>query len=159
MSDMYLVIVFLRTEIIAEKQGYDGDQVSDWQFHELSSEADDKGHDQEIGEIKQVFPGPYPFHIVHDDQVEVQVEYGYHPGEEEIPPEVQVIGYDEDIGGAEIDERADIEAETEIGNDANEMCYEYQQDELVEPDRLFPFGRGMLIPQPGIDYILIEGSA
>jgi hypothetical protein len=32
-----------------------------------------------------------------------------------------------------------------------------QQDKLVEPDGLFPFGRVMLIPQPGIDYILVKG--
>jgi hypothetical protein len=63
-----------------------------------------------------------------------------------------MIGDNEDIGGAEIDQGADIKAETEIGNDAHEMRYEYQQDELVEPDRLFPLGRR-------IDYVLIKGLA
>jgi hypothetical protein len=158
MSDMNLVIVFLRTLIITEQHGNDGDQVSDCQLRELPSETDDKGHDQEIGKIKQVFPGLYPLHIVHDDQVQVQIEYGYHPGKEELPPEIQMIGYDKDISGTEVDEGADIEAETEIGNDAYEMRDQYQQDKLVEPDRFFPFGRGIFLPDPGIDNILVKGS-
>ena len=38
------------------------------------------------------------------------------------------------------------------------MSDEDEQDELVEPDRLLPFGRSIFIPQSGIDYVLIEGS-
>jgi hypothetical protein len=37
------------------------------------------------------------------------------------------------------------------------VCDQDQQDELIEPDSLFPLGRGILVPQPGIDYILIKG--
>ena len=68
-----------------------------------------------------------------------------------------MIGDDEDIGSAEIDQGADIKTESEIGDDGHEVRYQDQQDELVEPDGLFPFGRVMLFPQPGIDYILIKG--
>ena len=58
-----------------------------------------------------------------------------------------MIGDDENIGGAEIDERADVQAENEIGDDADKVCYEDQQDELVEPDRLFPLGGSIVIPE------------
>ena len=50
-----------------------------------------------------------------------------------------MIGNDKNIGGAEVDERAYIETKNEIGDDANKVRHEDQQDELVEPDRLFPF--------------------
>ena len=72
---MDLVIVFLRTFIVAEQQGNNGDQVGSRQLHDIPSKADDKGHDQEIGKIEQVFPGLYPFHVIHDNQVQVQVQY------------------------------------------------------------------------------------
>ena len=52
-----------------------------------------------------------------------------------------MVGNNENIGGAEVDERADIQTENEIGNDADKMCHEDEQDELVEPDRLFSLGR------------------
>jgi hypothetical protein len=76
MSDMYLVIVLLGALIIAEQERNDGDEIGGRQLHEFSPEADDKGHDQEIREIEQVFAGLYPLHIVHNRQVEVQVQYG-----------------------------------------------------------------------------------
>ena len=69
-----------------------------------------------------------------------------------------MLGNDKDIGGAKIDQGADIKTEHEIGNDGYEVRYQDQQDELVEPDGLFPLGRGIFIPEPGIDYILIEGT-
>ena len=37
------------------------------------------------------------------------------------------------------------------------MRHEDQQDELVETDRLLSFGRGVILPDPGIDNVLIEG--
>jgi hypothetical protein len=86
MGDMDLVIVLLRALVVAEQHGNNGDQVRCRQLHDIPPEADDEGHDQEIGKIEQVFPGLYPFHIIHDDQVQVQVEHGYHPGEQELPP-------------------------------------------------------------------------
>ena len=58
-----------------------------------------------------------------------------------------MIGQDKDVGCAQVDQRADIETEGEIGDDADEMRYEYQQDELVEPDRLFPFVGRIVLPQ------------
>ena len=58
-----------------------------------------------------------------------------------------MVGNNENISGAEVDERADIQTENEIGNDANEMRHEDQQDELVEPDRLFPLGWGVIFPE------------
>lgn len=68
-----------------------------------------------------------------------------------------MIGNDKDIGGAEIDQGADIKTENEIGDDGYEVRNQDQQDELIEPDGLFPLGRGILLPQPGIDYILVKG--
>ena len=67
-----------------------------------------------------------------------------------------MIGYDEDIGRAEIDKCADIKAEAEIGDDANEVGDEEEQDELVEPYGLLSLGRGMFILQSGIDYIVVK---
>jgi hypothetical protein len=68
-----------------------------------------------------------------------------------------MIGDDEEIGRAQVDQRADIEPKTEVGHNAHEMRHKDQQDELVETDRLLSFGRGVILPDPGIDNILIEG--
>ena len=67
-----------------------------------------------------------------------------------------MIGEDKEVGRAQVDQRADIETEDEIGDDADEMRDEDQQDELVEPDRLLLFGRGIIIPEPGIDDVRIK---
>ena len=68
-----------------------------------------------------------------------------------------MIGNDKNIGGAQIDQGADIKTKSKEGDDGNEVRDQDQQDELVEPDSLFTFGRGILFPQPGIDYILVKG--
>ena len=68
-----------------------------------------------------------------------------------------MIGDDEDISRAEIDQGADIKTKSKVGDDGHEVRDQDQQDELVEPDGLFPFGRVMLCLQPGIDYILVKG--
>ena len=68
-----------------------------------------------------------------------------------------MIGDDEDIGGAEIDQGADIKTKSEIRDDRYEVCNQDQQDKLVEPDGLFASGMGIFLPQPGIDYILVKG--
>jgi hypothetical protein len=159
MGDMDLVVVFLGALIVAKQEGHHGDEIGGEQLRIFSSEADDKGHDQEIGKIKQVFPRPDPFHIIHDDQVQIQVKDGYHPGKQVFTPQVQVISYDKDIGGTQVDKCADIKTETEIGDDAHEMRDKDQQDELVETNRLLSLGRGIFVPDPGIDNVLIKGPA
>ena len=68
-----------------------------------------------------------------------------------------MIGDDEEIGGAKVDQRADIKPKTEVGDDADKVRDKDQQDELVEPGRLLSFGRGIFLPEPGIDNILIKG--
>ena len=68
-----------------------------------------------------------------------------------------MIGDDEDISRAEIDQGADIKTKSEEGDDGDKVRNQYQQDKLVEPDGLFAPGIGILIPQPGIDYILVKG--
>ena len=68
-----------------------------------------------------------------------------------------MIGHDKDIGSAEVDERADIETETEIGDNADEMRNKDQENELVKTGRLLSFGRRVILPDPGIDNVLIEG--
>ena len=59
---------------------------------------------------------------------------------------VEMIGNDENIGGAQVDECADIQPKNEVGDDANKMRHEDQQDELVEPDRLFPLRGSIVVP-------------
>jgi hypothetical protein len=66
-------------------------------------------------------------------------------------------GNNEEIRGAQVDQRTDIKPKTEIGNDADKVSYKDQQDELVETDRLLSFGRGVILPDPGVDNILIKG--
>jgi len=155
---MNLVVIFLRTLIETEQQANDGDQIRKGQLPETLRKADDKGHDQEVREEEQVFPRFYSFHIIHDRQVEVQVQHRQEPGEEKMPPQVEMIGYDKDIGRAKIDQRTDVKPETEIGDDTDEMRDEDEEDELVEPDRLLRLGSRIVIPEPGIDYIFIERS-
>jgi hypothetical protein len=158
-GDMDLIVVFLRALIIAKKEGNHGNEIGGGQLRVFPSEADDKGHDQEIGKIKQVFPGPDPFHIIHDDEVQVQVKHGHHPGKPVFTPQVEVIGYDKDIGSTQVNQCADIKTKAEIGNDAYEMRDKDQQDELVETNRLLSLGRGIFVPDPGIDNVLIKGPA
>jgi hypothetical protein len=68
-----------------------------------------------------------------------------------------MIGDNEEIGGAQVDQRADIKPKTEIGNDTDKVSYKDQEDELVKADRLLSFGWRVILPDPGIDNILIEG--
>jgi hypothetical protein len=68
-----------------------------------------------------------------------------------------MIGDNKKIGCAQIDQRTDIKTKAEIGNNANEVRNKDQQDELVKSDRLLSLGRGVILPEPRIDYILIEG--
>jgi hypothetical protein len=70
-----------------------------------------------------------------------------------------MIGYDKDIGSTQVDQCADIKSKKEIGDDAYEMCDKDQQDELVETNRLLSLGRGIFVPDPGIDNILVKGPA
>ena len=68
-----------------------------------------------------------------------------------------MIGDDKDIGGAKVDQRADIEAKTEIRDYTDKVRYKDEKDKLVETYRLFPFGMGIVFPNAGIDDIFIEG--
>jgi hypothetical protein len=117
----------------------------------------DKGHDEEVREIEQILPRPDTFHIVHDHQVQVQIQHGHDPGQQKFPPQVQMIRHDKEIGGAQVDQCADIQLETEKGNDAYKVRDEDQQDELIESDRLLSLGCGILLPDAGIDNVLIKG--
>ena len=67
-----------------------------------------------------------------------------------------MIGYDKDVSRAEVDQCADIEAKTEVGDNTDKMRYKNKENKLVETYRLFPFGMSILFPKAGIDYILIE---
>ena len=67
-----------------------------------------------------------------------------------------MIGDNEDIRRAEVDQCTDIQAKTEIGDNADKMRDKNEEDELVETYRLFPFGMSILFPETGIDDVLIE---
>jgi hypothetical protein len=82
MGNMHLVIVFLGAGIKREQEGDHGNQVRESQLLKIFPEADDKCHYQEVREIKKVFAGPEPFHIVHDDQVKVQGQNGNYTGKQ-----------------------------------------------------------------------------
>jgi hypothetical protein len=68
-----------------------------------------------------------------------------------------MVRHDKNIGGTQVDQRADIKLKTEVGNDADEVRDKDQQDELIETDRLLSLGGGVFLPDAGIDNILIEG--
>jgi hypothetical protein len=68
-----------------------------------------------------------------------------------------MIGDNEEIGRAEVDQCTDIKPKTEIGDDTDEMRDQDQENELVKTGRLLSFGRRVILPDPGIDNILIEG--
>jgi hypothetical protein len=76
-----------------------------------------------------------------------------------VPSQVQLIGHYKDIGGAQVDQRTDIQTITEIGNDADKIGYQDQQDELIKSDYLLPVGNRRLFSQAGIDNILVKGFA
>jgi hypothetical protein len=76
-----------------------------------------------------------------------------------MPSQVELIGHDKDIGSAEIDQRADIQPITEVGNYADKIGDKYQQYELVKSDYLFTVGNRRLFSQAGIHDVLIEGFA
>lgn len=143
--DMHLVMVFLRAPVEAEEDAGDRRPIGEEQLAEIAGEADDEGHDQEVGEEEQKLSRPESFHVVHHREVKIEVQHRYHACQQIAFAEIEVIGHDEDVGRAEIDERADIETEIEIRDDADEVSDEDQQDELIESYRLFPFGGGMLV--------------
>jgi len=80
MGNMHLVIVFLWAGIKGKPEGNCRDEVGESQLLEILPETDDERHYEEVREIEQIFTGPEPFHIVHDNQVKVQVQNGYHTG-------------------------------------------------------------------------------
>jgi hypothetical protein len=143
---MYLVVVLRRALKIAEQHAGEGERVGEDELADAAGKADDEGHDQEVGEKEQVFPGPETFHIVHDGEVKVEIQHGQDPGQLELSPQVEMIRYDEEIGRREVDQGADKEAETEVGDDADKMRNKDEENELVEPDRLFPFSGSIVIP-------------
>ena len=57
-----------------------------------------------------------------------------------------MIGEYEKISGAEIDQCADVKTETEVGDYADKMRGEDQENELIKANRFLPFYWGMLIP-------------
>lgn len=144
-------MVLLRAKVEAEEAAGDRHATGKDQLAKIAGEADDEGHDQEVGKKEQVFSRPESFHVVHRREVEIEVQHRYDASQQIVSAVIEVVGDDENIGRAEVDERTDIKTEDEIRDDTDEVGYEDQQDKLVEPDRLFPFGRGMLLLEPGID--------
>ena len=142
---MHLVVVLLRALIVAEQQAGHGHQIGKDQLLHIPGEADDKRHDQEVREEEQVFPCLKAFHIVHDREIEVEVEYGQHPGQQVFFAKVEMVGYDKDVGGGQVNECADVQSEKEVRDHAHKMRDKDQQNELIEPDRLLFLGRGMFV--------------
>jgi len=157
MGDAYLVMVLHRAKLEAEKHGEERDEVDEGQLEKILPEIDDKGHHQEIRKIEKVFARSAPLHIVHDGQVEVQVQDGKQPGQKEASPQVKMIGYDKKIRRRQIDQCADIKTIGKVADDTNEIRDEREQDELVEPYRLSSPGYGIVCSQARVDDILIEG--
>jgi hypothetical protein len=133
---MHLVKILLGTYFKTKGHRNNGKHVDEYQFPEIPFETDDKGHYKEIREIEQVFSCPQSLHIVHDDQVEVQVHDGQDPRQLKLSSLVKVKSQDKEISRAEIYKCADIQAIREIGDDAYEIGDQCEQDELVEPDHL-----------------------
>src|ERR1700722_8340965 len=159
MSDMDLVIVFLRTQIVTEQQRRQRDHIRDDQLQVFPFETDNKRHHQEVRKIEQVFTRLYPFHIVHDREIQIEVQHRDDTGKQVFPPQVEMIGDNKEIGGAQVDQRTDKKPKTEIGDDADEMRDKDQENELVKTGRLLSLGRRVILPDPGIDNILIKGPA
>jgi hypothetical protein len=118
---MDLIMVLRRTHIVAEKDAGKGHPIGKHQLPNTTGKADDEGHYQEVGKEEHIFACFHPFHVVHHSQIEVHVDHRQEPGQKELPPQVAMIRYDKDIGRAEINERADIQAENEKGNYTDEV--------------------------------------
>jgi hypothetical protein len=156
MYDSDLVVILRRTHFEAEYYGDHRDGVDEYQFPQIPFKADDKGHDKEIWEIQQIFTRLQSLHIVHDDQVEIEIDNGKDPGQLELPFLVEMKGEDKKIRHTEIHQCADIEAIAEIGDDADKIGDQDQEDELVEPDHLPLLGQGIILPYPGIDDVFVK---
>jgi hypothetical protein len=141
---MHLVEVLLGTYFKTNDHGDNGKHVDENQFPEIPFKADDKGHYKEIRKIEHILSCPQPLHIVHDDQVKVQVHDGQYPGQLELSSLVKVKGKDKEISRAEVYKCADIQAIRKIGDDTYEIGDQRKQDELVEPDHL-PLSRWRII--------------
>jgi len=156
MLDMDLVVIFLWTHLETPGDGEDGEYIDEGQFPEISFEADDKRHYQEVGEIEQVFSRPESFHIIHDHQIKVQVDDGQDTGQLEFPSLVKMEGKNKKISGAQVYEGADIEAIGKIRYDADEIGDEREQNKLIEADHL-PLSAGrILFPQTRINDVFIK---
>jgi hypothetical protein len=156
MHDPDLVVILRRAHFEAEYHGDHRDGVDEYQFPKIPFKADDKGHDKEIREIQQVFACLQSLHIVHDDQVEVEIDNRKDPGQLELPFLVEVKGEYKKIRRTEIHQCADIETIAEIGDDADKIGDQDQEDELVEPDHLPLLGQRIILPNPGIDDVFVK---
>src|SRR5258708_33531076 len=153
---MHLVVILLGAYFKTEGDGNDREYINEYQFREIPFEADNKGHYQEIREIEQVFPCPQSFHIINNNQVEVQVYDGEDPGQLEFPSLIQVKGKDKKISRAKIYKHADIQAIGGIGDDAYDIGDEGKQDKLIETDHLPLSGGRIIFPQTRIDDVFIK---
>jgi hypothetical protein len=156
-DDMNLVKVLLGTTGITEPQGKDSDKIGKPQLQYTPLETDDKGYHQKIRPVVEVLRCTQPLHIIHHCQIEVQVQNGQQPGEQVTPSQVELIGHYKNISSAKINQCTDIQPIYKVRNNTYEVGSQYEQDELVEPDGLFPLGMGRLSTQAGIDDVLIEG--
>src|SRR5450631_573258 len=80
-ADTNLVIILIGTHIKTEQNGYDGNQVYKFQLSKISFDVYNQGHDEEVGKIQEVLSCTQPFHIVHDNQVEIEVDDGNYTGQ------------------------------------------------------------------------------
>ena len=157
MNDMDLVVIFQRAFFQTKDQGDDRHQVGNGQLPEILIEGDNKSHYQEVREIEEVFSRLQSLHIIHDDQVQVEVDNGQYARQSEFFPHIQVIGEDKNIRRGKVDKGADIQPETKVGDDADEIGQQGQDNELVEADDLLPLVGGEGFVQPPVDDVLVKG--
>lgn len=154
--DAYLVMVFHGAHPEAAENGDPGYEVKEYEFGEATFEIDNKGQHEEVREVQEILSCLEPFHVIHDEQIGIQIENGKDPGDLEMSFLIEIEGDDEKIGGAEVDEGADIQSIGKVGDDADEVGDKGQQYELVETDHLSAPGRGIVIPQAGIDDVFVK---
>jgi hypothetical protein len=143
---MHLVEILRGAYFKTNDHGDNGKHVYEYQFPEIPFEADDKGHYKEIRKIEQVFSCFKSLHVVHDDQVKVQVHDGQDTRQLELSSLVEVKGKDKKISRAKVYKCTDIQAVRKIGDDAYKIGDQREQDELVEPDHLPLSGWRIILP-------------
>ena len=95
-------------EVQTNQYGYNRNQIDKLQFGKISFHVNDQSHYEEVRKIEQVFTCAQPFHIIHYNQVKVEINNGYDACQFKSFLGIEMKSKDKNIAGRQVDQGAYI---------------------------------------------------